>query len=104
MLRFPFGVSYSCYWGFSTVITNPADDTLSEEDKALEELIIISNDIITNLFFNLGYIYADIFALYELEPANANYWRNLGIYSGDITIRFFWRKRFTRNFEYDQVE
>jgi hypothetical protein len=26
---------------------------------------------------------------------------NLGIYIGDILIRFFWRRRFTRNFEYE---
>jgi len=32
LLKLPFGVSYSCYWGFSTVIKNPVDDTLSEED------------------------------------------------------------------------
>jgi len=48
----------------------------------------------------MGYIYADAFALYNLTTANANYYRNLGIYSGDVLIRFFWRKRFTRNFKY----
>lgn len=30
----------------------------------------------------------------------SNYWRDIGIYSGDILIRFFWRKKFVRNFEY----
>jgi len=25
---------------------------------------------------------------------------NIGIYVGDILIRFVWRRRFTRNFEY----
>jgi hypothetical protein len=32
--------------------------------------------------------------------AQPNYYRDIGIYSGDILIRFFWRKKFVRNFEY----
>ena len=27
-------------------------------------------------------------------------YKNFGVYVGDILIRFFWRRRFTRNFEY----
>lgn len=49
----------------------------------------------------MGYIYADAVAINNLQAANASYWKNLGIYSGDILIRFFWRRRFTRNFEYE---
>lgn len=59
------------------------------------------------MFFNLGYIYADVIAIQaELEKNNdgddstePNY-KNLGIYSGDTLIRFFWRRRFTKNFTY----
>ena len=73
------------------------------EDEELELLIKLSNDILTNLFFNAGYIYADSFAIYDTvtyQDDSTLYWKRLGIYAGDITIRFVWRKRFTRNFEY----
>jgi len=59
VLKLPFGVSHSCYWGFSTVLVNDdpmADGIMSEEEK-LEELIMINNDYITNVFFNLGYMF-----------------------------------------------
>ena len=103
ILRFPFGVSYSCYWGFSTVLFegDPLEDGILSEAEELEMIIELSNQIFTNLFFNLGYIYADIVAINELKADNSKYWKNLGIYSGDILIRFFWRRRFTRNFEYE---
>lgn len=59
ILKAPFGISYSCYYGFSTILVNEdpmADGVLSPEEE-LEELIEISNQIFTNIFFNLGYMY-----------------------------------------------
>ena len=96
-----------------------ADGKMSQEEE-LEELIMINNHIFTNLFFNLGYIYQDVESMYELlceaglrtgtdlsgtacpaaASATALNYSNFGIYVGDILIRFFWRRRFTRNFEY----
>ena len=81
-----------------------ADGVMTEEEK-LEELIMISNDYVTNLFFNLGYMYQASFEIYSTAKdtttaTNENYFRNIGISTGDILIRFFWRRRFTRNFEY----
>ena len=92
---------------------------MSQEEE-LEELIMINNHIFTNLFFNLGYIYQDVESMYEklceaglisgtnldgttcpdAASATALNYSNFGIYVGDILIRFFWRRRFTRNFEY----
>lgn len=68
MLKFPFGISHSCYWGFSTVLINedPMADGIMTEDEELEERIMISNDVVTNLFFNAGYIYSDFVSMYEL--------------------------------------
>ena len=55
----------------------------------------------TNLAFNLGYIYADAFAISALDSATeTDYWNLLGIYIGDIFIRFLWRRQFVRNFDY----
>jgi len=46
-------------------------DGIMTEDEELEERIMISNDIVTNLFFNAGYIYSDFVKTYtELETAN----------------------------------
>jgi len=59
LLKLPFGASYSCYWGFSTILINEdpmADGVLTEEEE-LEQLIMINNEYFTNIVFNLGYIY-----------------------------------------------
>ena len=46
-------------------------DGIMTEDEELEERIMINNDIVTNLFFNAGYIYQDLASMYELlETAN----------------------------------
>lgn len=106
LLKWPFGASYSCYWGFSTVVIepDPYEDGVLTEDEELELLIKLGLHTITNLFFNAGYIYADSFALYDLftnQKESTLFYKNMGIYFGDITIRFFWRRRFTRNFDYE---
>ena len=67
LLKWPFGASYSCFWGFSTVIVEPdpyADGEISEDER-LELMIKLGSNIVTNLFFNLGYIYASSFAIYD---------------------------------------
>lgn len=106
LLKFPFGSLYSCWWGFSTIIWkgDPYEDGVLTEDEELELLITIGNDIFTNLFFNAGYIYADVVAILDLTEATTLDYNRLGIYSGDILIRFIWRKRFTRNFEYSMAD
>ena len=84
---------------------DPMEDGVMTQEEDLEELIMINNDIFTNLFFNAGYIYQDVTSISELNTAangvtSALDFTNLGIYTGDILIRFVWRRRFTRNFEY----
>jgi hypothetical protein len=45
ILRFPFGASYSCYWGFSTVLFegDPLEDGILSESEELEMIIELSN-------------------------------------------------------------
>lgn len=45
ILRFPFGASYSCYWGFSTVLFegDPLEDGILSETEELEMIIELSN-------------------------------------------------------------
>ena len=33
-----------------------------------------------------------------------NYWEKFGKYVGDFVIRIFWRKQFTRNFDYHELD
>jgi hypothetical protein len=74
---------------------------------------VIQNDYFTNVFFNLGYMYQDVRSILELLESAGKYgnlddslttgdidYKNFGVYVGDILIRFVWRRRFTRNFEY----
>lgn len=78
------------------------------EDEILEERILIQNEVFTNVFFNAGYMYQDVVSALELWTAAdptatdtvALDYTNFGIYIGDILIRFVWRRRFVRNFEY----
>jgi len=102
VMKVPFGVPYSCYYGYEDIMVNEdpwADGRLSIEE-ALEERIMISNDILTNVFFNMGYMYQDVSSILDLKNTDSQYHNNLGVYSGDFFIRVFWRKRFTRNFSY----
>lgn len=58
--------------------------------------------MLTNIFFNLGYIYADIIVLLDLASASQNdtWYRDVGIYTGDIAIRTLWRRQFIGEFSY----
>jgi len=49
----------------------------------------------------MGYMYGDIWSLNTLDTASALYWSRFGRYVGDFLIRIFWRREFTRNFNYD---
>lgn len=102
LLIFPYGVSYSCYYGYTSILINedPMADGILTEDEELEQRIMVNNEITTNVIFNLGYMYSDLVTIYSLQETDANYWNNFGVYFGDLFIRFFWRRRFTRNFEY----
>jgi hypothetical protein len=102
ILKVPFGVPFSCYFGYEdiAVLEDPYEDGVFTIEEALEERIMISHHYLTNLLFNAGYMYADVVSILELKNTSTNYFENLGIYSGDFLIRIFWRRRFTRNFSY----
>ena len=70
-IELPFGVCYSCYWGFSTIFDYGADpcgnDGVCDENEDLNALLTLGHEIPTNLFYNVGYMYGDIFSLYDLS-------------------------------------
>lgn len=102
VMKVPFGVPFSCFYGYEDIMVedDPMEDGRLSIDEALEERIMISNNFITNIFFNAGYMYQDVNSIMALADTDKDYANNLGVYSGDLFIRFFWRKRFTRNFTY----
>jgi hypothetical protein len=101
LLRFPYGVSFNCYFfiyiTFIAINDPLADDYLSP-DEALALSIIIVDDILTNFIFNLGYIYNDILMTLTLPVTATSFWIKMGTYWGDFFIRFFYRKSFLANF------
>ena len=76
-----------------------ADGELTEEE-ALAAAIILVNDVITNVLYNLGYMYTDVLNFVIMEADTVNYWQKIGNYAGDFFIRFWWREAFLTNFEY----
>ena len=95
---------YSCYWGFDAVFVpkDPAEDGVITDDEELELQLTLGADIPTNLFFNIGYMYGDIFSLYDMPNTTNNYWEKFGSYIGDAFIRIFWRRKFLKNFSYGE--
>ena len=102
VMKIPFGIPYSCYGSYEDIMVDkdPYEDGVLTIDEALEQRVVISNRYLTNIFFNAGYMYQDAKSLLNLLNTDKDYATNLGIYSGDLFIRIFWRRRFTRNFSY----
>ena len=63
VLQFPYGTSFSCYFFIYQVFIakyDPLADGELTEEEALESSIILVNNVLTNVLFNLGYMYNDI--------------------------------------------
>jgi len=102
ILQFPYGVTFSCAFSVMQIfiMEDPeADGDLTEEEK-LKVSIILYHDILTNVLFNLGYMYNDIFSFVTLEETAQDFWTKIGYFWGDFFIRIFWRNDFTTTFEY----
>ena len=93
LMRFPYGFTFSCYFASNAVFFEtgyPKSGPLTEEEQLAKSVVFIS-DIPSNILFNMGYQYNDILQLTKLEKSDPDYWRKLGFYMGDFTIRIFWR-------------
>lgn len=77
MLRFPYGVSFNCYFFFYNTwvaINDPLSDGVLSPDEALAQSIILVNDVLTNFIFNMGFIYNDILMTLTLPASSTNFW------------------------------
>lgn len=70
---------------------------MTEQEKFANDLIIV-NDVVTNVVFNLGYMYSDVINYSKLDTKNLNYWSYAGAYAGDFVMRFWYRKSFSSEF------
>ena len=126
MLRYPYGLTFSCFEAtddvfiFKTKITEEnITETIPAKDPATGELIqkpkysvkeqfdnrlMVSNNIVTNLLFNLGYMYTDIANYVKAEQSSLRYWTNVGNSIGDFMIRFWFREDFQASFQYNLLE
>jgi hypothetical protein len=122
MLRYPYGLTFSCFEAMADVFvfkTKLSDAEISRTVKARDEetnalidkpvysvdeifnnRLMLGNNIITNVIFNLGYMYSDVADYSDEEPASLRYWSNVGSYIGDFMIRFFFREDFLTTFNY----
>lgn len=106
LLTYPYGISFSCLFGAKEVfkINRKAEDTTGFTDaEILANEMMIVNDVITNVVFNLGFIYADIVNYLTLDAANLNYWRYTGEYAGDFLMRFWYRVNFSTSFQFEII-
>lgn len=95
-------MTFSCAFAVTEVFI--ADDPLADgeltEEERLKVSIILVTDVLTNILFNLGYMYNDVFSFITIEETAQDFWAKIGYFCGDFFIRFFWRNDFTTTFEY----
>lgn len=118
MLRYPYGLSYSCFKAsqgvfiFTTKLpdseidkTVPAiaedgsgiiEKNIYSTEEIFQNKLMVFNNILTNLLFNLGYMYSDVANYITLEQASLRYWSQVGEAIGDFMIRFWYREDFKK--------
>jgi len=69
ILQFPYGTTFSCSFAVTQVFIadNPNPDGDLTEEERLRVSIILVTDVLTNILFNLGYMYNDVLSFIELE-------------------------------------
>lgn len=127
LLRFPYGVTFSCYMaqdGIFTYKKKKSDEQMDRvkyvedpedpeqmilvpyysQEELFENKLMVFNNILTNLLFNLGYMYSDVANYLWLETSNLHYWTRVGDTIGDFFIRFWFRESFIKTFEFERLD
>ena len=86
LLVVPYGVTMNCYMTFY--------DGLDYDNYYW---LIADNVWVTNIVFNIGYIYNDILSLIVIDKDDdfttntyESFWYDFGFYIGDLILRFFY--------------
>ena len=71
ILQFPYGVTFSCAFAVLQIFIwdDPNPENMGEltEEEKLRVSIIIVHDVLTNILFNLGYMFNDVLSFVTLE-------------------------------------
>jgi len=74
------------------------------EQEIIENEVIVINNIVTNVLFNMGQMYSDLVNYYFLENASVMYWSKVGRSIGDFMIRFLYKADFSKTFDFEGIE
>jgi len=74
------------------------------EQEIIENEVIVINNIVTNVLFNMGQMYSDLVNYYFLENASVMYWNKVGRSIGDFMIRFLYKADFSKTFNFEGIE
>lgn len=74
------------------------------EQEIIENEVIVINNIVTNVLFNMGQMYSDLVNYYFLENASVMYWNKVGRSIGDFMIRFLYKADFSKTFDFEGIE
>jgi len=103
LMRLPYGAMFNCYffvYNTWVAVSDPLEDGVISPDEALALSIVLVNDWLTNVLFNIGYMYNDVIMFLTLATNTVSYWQKIGLYLGDFFIRFFYRKSFLAQFQF----
>ena len=60
LLQYPYGITFSCFFSVTQVFftdSDPYSDGQYEDIEELNASVIFVNDLMTNILYNLGYMY-----------------------------------------------
>ena len=66
--------------------------------------LMVHDNIITNLIFNIGFMYSDLANYFTLNQVNLYYWYNVGVGIGDFMIRFWYRTDFMSVYVWPSID
>lgn len=92
LMTYPYGLTFNCLFAANDIFSITTEKSASNGSSNTPGSIMIVNNVITNLIFNLGYIYSDIAGYMTLDGENLNYWTLAGQYFGDFSMRFWYRE------------
>lgn len=74
------------------------------EKEIIENEVMVINNIVTNLLFNMGQMYSDLINYYFLENASVMYWNKVGRFIGDFMVRFLYKADFSKTFDFEGID
>jgi len=84
------GITFNCFYS----VVDPTN--FNNQGKGFGRTTIMFN-----VLYNLGYMYTDLLKISKLldsDQSSSDDWENMGKYTGDFFLRFFWSRYVPRNY------